>query len=427
VSGPVGEPNKIGFSCKMTIKREEEFAEMFAQAWRALSDNFYDPQYHGADWQSVRNKYVPLVGHTATREDLYALVSLMLGELNASHLGISGRLPNPDENTADLGLIFDDSYKGPGLKVLEVLKRGPADKRGINIKPGDIITQIDRVPLTPDVNISKLLNNRAGEGVLLTLETGPSTARVARKIEILATNRERISQLMYERWVSNNAEQVSKLSGGKVGYIHIPSMDDAGLDVFIRALYSDNFDKEAIVLDVRYNGGGFTHDQVLNYLSGKEHTYFRQRDGGEGLVLRNFDRKWTKPLTLLINNRSYSDAEIFPHAFRTAGLGKVVGQPTGGLVIGTGRTWLIDGSEFRIPRIGVYTNRGVNMDKEGVPPDVLVEVTPQDWVKGFDPQIAKAVEVVVADVANWKKSKAVAASASGAKPTPMPMEQAPNR
>ena len=181
---------------------------------------------------------------------------------------------------------------------------------------------------------------------------------------------------MYERWVEKNAKQVAELSKGKLGYIHIPSMDDAGLDQFVRALYSDNFDKEAIVLDVRFNGGGFTHDQVLNYLGAHEHTLFRQRDGGEGLVLRRTDRKWTKPLVLLINNRSYSDAEIFPNAFRALNLGKLVGQATGGHVIGTGGVQLIDGSMLRLPRIGVYTTSGVNMDKEGVMPDVAGGAAP---------------------------------------------------
>src|SRR6185437_9934448 len=120
----------------------------------------------------------------------------------------------------------------------------------------------------------------------------------------------RVHALMYERWVENNARRVTELSKGKLGYIHIPTMDDVGLDRFVRSLYSDNFDKEGIVLDVRFNGGGFTHDRVLNYLGGREHTLFRRRDGGEGLVLRADDRKWTKPLVLLINNQSYSDAEI---------------------------------------------------------------------------------------------------------------------
>src|SRR5262249_21136483 len=163
-------------------------------------------------------------------------------------------------------------------------------------------------------------------------------------------------------------------------------------------LYSDNFDKEAIVLDVRFNGGGFTHDQVLNYLSGRDHTLFRQRNGGEGGVLRSYDRKWTKPLVLLQNNRSYSDAEIFPNAFRTRGLGKVVGQPTAGFVSGRGSARRVDGSQFRIPRIGVFTTKGVNMDKEGVPPDVLIEPHPEQLAKGQDVQLDKAVEVLLADV-----------------------------
>ena len=407
------EPAKIPFQAKLTIHRDEEFAEMFAQAWRALSDNFYDPQYHGADWNAVKAKYTPMVAHCSTREDLYALVSLMLGELNASHLGISGKLSAPDESTADLGLLYDDTFAGPGLKIAEVLKGGPADKRGLNIKPGDVIAQIDRVPLTPQTNVSKLLNNRSGDSVSLTLESGPVGMRTARKVNIIAVPRDRISQLMYDRWVAKNAEEVSKQSNGKLGYVHIPSMDDAGLEVFMRSLYSDNFDKDGLIIDVRYNGGGFTHDQVINYLTGKEHTLFRQRDGGEGFVLRNFDRKYAKPVTVLINNRSYSDAEIFPHAFRASGLGKVVGQATGGLVIGTGSTRLVDGSQFRIPRIGVFTNKGENMDKVGVKPDFPVEITPDDWKNGVDSQLNKAVEVVGAEVAAKKKAN----TASGTKDT----------
>jgi tricorn protease len=399
-----GEPTKIPFTCKLSVKREEEFAEMFAQCWRILNDQFYDDKFHGADWKAIRTKYAPIVPHCANREDLYSLVSLMLGELNASHLGISGRLPTADEQTADLGLIFDQKYAGPGLKIVEVLKRGPADKRGLNLKAGDYILQIDRVDLTPAVNLSKLLNGKAGEGVQLTMKSDLK-ATESRKVEIIAAPRDKIAELMCDRWVEKNSEQVSKQSGGKLGYIHIPGMDEAGLEVFVRSLYSDNFDKEGIILDVRNNGGGFTHDQVLNYLSGKEHTRFVQRDGGEGGVLRNFDRKWTKPITLLINNRSYSDAEIFPHAFRTAGLGKIVGQSTGGLVIGTSSTRLIDGSTFRIPRIGVYRNGSVNMDKEGVPPDVAVAVNPEDWARGIDTQIAKAIEVLSKDVVAWKANQ----------------------
>ncbi len=412
-------PNTVGFTAKLTIRRDEEFLEMFDQSWRHLSDGFYDAKHHGVNWSNVREKYRALVPHVAMKEDLYSLVSLMLGELNASHLGISGFTRNPDEETADLGLLFDETYKGPGLKIAEVIKRGPADKRGISLKAGDIITAIDRTTVTDKTNLSQLLNAKSGENVMLEVAGNPADLKATRKLELQAANRAKVGQLLYERWTEKNAEAVAKAGGGKIGYIHIPSMDEAGLEQFVRSLYSDNFDKEAVVIDVRYNGGGFTHDQVLNYLGAKEHTVFRQRDGGEGLVMRNFDRKWTKPSAVLINNRSYSDAEIFPSAYRSLGYGKIVGQATGGLVIGTTATRLIDGSSFRLPRTGVFTSKGVNMEREGVTPDIAVDAAPEDLAKGFDAQLTKAVEVLKTDVAEWKKTRPPVAGTAGGGPPPV--------
>jgi len=321
-----------------------------------------------------------------------------------------------------LGLIFDDSYKGPGLKVSEILRNGPADRRGLSLKPGEIVLGVDNVELKPSVDVSKLLNDKVGEIVTLSVTGNPDDPRATRRLELQGVNRQEISKLMYERWVKKNADRVHEISKGKLGYIHIPSMDENGLDRFLRSLYSDCFDKDGIVLDVRYNGGGHTHEQVLSYLAGKEHTFFHQRDGGSGLVLNAQDRRWTKPLVLLVNNRSYSDAEIFPNAFRTLGLGKLVGQPTGGQVIGTRNVQLIDGTTFRTPRIGVTTLKGVNMDKEGVAPDVLVDISPDQLAKGQDPQLEKAVEVILQDVAVWKKTKgAVTGQANPAGPEAAPV------
>jgi tricorn protease len=420
----------VPFRAKMTIQRDKMFAEMFEQSWQALRDHFYDEKLHGTDWNLVKAKYRPLVQHVALKEDLYVLITLMLGELNASHLGIHGFLGSPEETTADLGLLYDETYRGPGLRVAEILKRGPADKRGLALKKGNYILSIDGVRLGENTNLSQQLNDKIGETVVLevadTPTPDPKNPKAVRKVEITATNRGTIHDLMYERWVENNAREVDRLSQGKIGYIHIPNMEDDGLDRFVRALYSDNFDKEAIVLDVRYNGGGFTHDQVLNYLGAKEHTYFQHRHGGQGLVLRAYDRKWTKPLVLLINNQSYSDAEIFPNAFRTLRLGKLVGQPTGGHVIGTTSTQLIDGSVLRLPQTGVFTVNRVNMEKEGVAPDILVEPHPDQLARGEDVQLAKAVEVVKRDVIAWKakrrdltKSGAGQTTATNNSPGPM--------
>ena len=410
-SGPSSEPLNVKFSAAISVRRDEEFAEMFAQSWRLIADGFYDPKFHGVDWSAVRTKYVELVPHVATREDLYALIHLMLGELNASHLGIGGRLPSADEATADLGLVFDETYRGPGLKIAEVLKGGPADKKGINLHPGEIVVAIDRTELTNAVNVSKLLNGTIGESVRLDVTVDPKDPKSRRKVEVVGVNRTKVSQIRYDRWVERNAEQVAKASNGKLGYVHIPSMDDDGLEAFVRSLYSDNFDKDGLVIDVRYNGGGFTHDAVLNYLSGKEHTIFKQRNGGEGGVFRNYDRKWAKPSLVLVNNRSVSDAEIFPQAFRTLGLGKVVGQPTGGQVIGTNEARLIDGSWFNLPRTGIYSVAGTNLEKQGVAPDILIEADPGDRLSTTDSQLAKALDVLRSDVASWQKAKAALAAA----------------
>jgi tricorn protease len=227
-------------------------------------------------------------------------------------------------------------------------------------------------------------------------------------VEVRAVRRAELTGLYYRRWVEQNRRKVEELSRGRLGYIHLRAMDFASLDEFVRALYTDHFDKDGLIIDVRYNGGGFTHDQVLAYLGGKEHTYFVTREGQYGTVLRSYDRKWTKPLVVLCNNRSFSDAEIFPNAVKELGLGKLVGLPTGGLVIGTINEQLIDGSFFRVPRLGVYTAQGVNMEKAGVVPDVIVEPHPDELIRGHDAQLIKAVEVLQEEVrAYWAKRKPV--------------------
>jgi tricorn protease len=395
---------RVSFNAKMKIDRQDEFVQMFDESWRKLQHRFYDPKLHGADWQAIRARYRPLVQHVTMHEDFYDLVSLMLGELNASHLGISGRGRTPDEQTADLGLLWDHTYPGPSLRIREILPGGPADRRGLNLKAGDYVTAIDGTELTDGINLSELLNDKVGETVTLTVTPDPMDPAKRRKVEVRAERRDRIGDLMYRRWVDQNARRVEELTKGRLGYIHIKAMDMPSLDEFVRTLYSDNFDKDAIILDVRYNGGGFTHDKVLAYLGGKEHTFFITREGAKGTVMRENDRRWAKPVILLCNNRSYSDAEIFPHAFRSLGLGKLVGMPTGGYVIGTTNETLIDGSQFRVPRTGVFTASGVNMEKVGVTPDVIVDLHPDEVAKNQDAQLDKAVEVLLKDVETWKKA-----------------------
>jgi tricorn protease len=415
----------IPFLARLTVRRDDQFAEIFEQSWRALSENFYDPAFHGVDWQEIRRRYRPILKHIALREDLYSLIYLMIGELNASHLGISGNLPSAEQTTAELGLIYDQHYQGPGLKIAEILKSGPADRRNLKLKVGDIVLAIDGTELNGKIDPAQLLNDKANETLTLTVTSKPNDPKDKRRVEIHATSRTQVSQLHYERWIENNARAVDKLSKGKLAYIHIPSMNEPGLDRFLRALYSDAYDKDGIVLDVRFNGGGYTHETILNYLLGKDHTKFSHRDGAQGFVLNSADRKWSRPLTLLINNRSYSDAEIFPSAFREYKLGKLVGQATGGHVIGTRDIRLIDGTTFRTPRIGVHTAKGINMEREGVMPDVVVEIHPDQLAKGEDPQLERAVSVLLQDVAEWRlrRGATVSPAVTQQPENPLPMRK----
>ncbi|HYV37033.1 MAG TPA: DPP IV N-terminal domain-containing protein, partial [Gemmataceae bacterium] len=187
----------VPFQAKMLVKRDEEFTEMFEQSWRALHENFYDTKFHGADWNAIREKYRPLVKHVALREDFYDLISLMMGELNASHLGIQAAAPAaPEQVTADLGVLFDDKFEGPGLRVAEILKRGPNDKRGLGLKAGDIIMSIDGVALTNDMDPAKALNDKVNETVVCEVKSYPESTFI-RKVELLAVGRQGIKTLMY--------------------------------------------------------------------------------------------------------------------------------------------------------------------------------------------------------------------------------------
>ncbi len=399
-SPPVAaEPGKMAFSAKLTVRRDEQFLEMFDQSCRLLSESFYDPKFGGLNWQAIRAKYRPLVKHVAMREDFFSLVNMMFGELNVSHVALQGMTrADSEEQTAELGLLFDPAYAGPGLRIREILKRGPADRRGVGLRPGEIVTAIDGKKIDAGTNLSQLLNGKVKEAVVLEVAVNQTNLSSKRRVEVEATNRQAIADLMYNRWVEQNAARVDQLSKGRLGYIHIKAMDEESLDRFVRALYGENFDKQGLVLDVRYNPGGFTHDQILNYLGGREHTIFRRRDGAQGLVMRSFDRKWTKPIVLLINNRSFSDAEILPSAFRVLGLGKLVGEATGGHVLGMTSTRLIDGSRLSLPQLGVVTNTGMNLEMTGVQPDIAVEMKPEQIAQGFDAQISRAVEVLDAEV-----------------------------
>jgi tricorn protease len=396
-----GKLTSHAFNARTSTDRLALRMQKYEEAWRTLDRLFYDGKFHGVDWKAVRDEFRPYAAAAASEEDYTDIVNWMYGRLNGSHLGYRGGPASSDvrEATATLGLIWDTSYAGPGLKVAEVFKGGPADREASKIKVGQYLMAINGTPVSLEQNISELLIDSAGKKVALLLADAPD-AEATRMIIRPASTRLNGS-LLYERFVKTAAEQTHKLSNDRIGYLHIKGMSNPSLERFEMELYSEANGKDAIVIDVRNNGGGSTTDMILAMLQVKEHAWTQAR----GSVTKGYpqDRRplyaFPKPIIVLCNEYSYSNAEIFSWSIQTLGRGKVVGQETFGAVISTGGYGLIDGSYVRTPFRGWYVyGSDINMENNGCPPDVVVEYQPGDTDKGIDRQLEKAVELLLEDI-----------------------------
>ncbi|GAB4330732.1 MAG: S41 family peptidase [Calditrichia bacterium] len=390
----------LSFSVRFKVNVREEQSQKFSEAWRTLNDNFYDPQFHGADWEKVYKKYAPVAQNCYTVRDFNTIVYMMLGELNASHLGI-GMPPGGEGVTSGmLGLRFDKNYSGPGLKISEVLPNGPADIEPEPARVGEILKSVNGVALNRNTNLWALLENQVDQPTEILLEGKKDGTTYRRSLVVRPVSPGKFVDLEYDRWRSEKAELVHRLSDGKLGYIHIRAMAEQSLDRFEMELYAEAHGKEGLIIDVRNNGGGWTADYLLNMLMIKNHAYTIPRDGGKGYPQgRRPLYAWTKPIVTMCNEWSFSNAEIFSHAVKTLKRGKVVGYPTGGFVISTGGISLIDGSSFRVPFRGWYVKgSGLNMENNGAVPDVIVKDQPGDAAKKKDRQLEKAVEVLLQEL-----------------------------
>ena len=394
---PAGSLGSVNFTARLIVDRVVELQHMFDEGWRLLKEQFYDEKMHGVDWDAMREKYRPLIEHVAAKEDFYALVSMMLGELNASHLGIGGPTVSGPE-TAYLGVWFDPEHLGPGVKISAVLKNSPADKDESRLNVGEFILAIDGVEVSNNEQIWDALADKAGRVVELLVNDKP-TKEGARTVKIKPINRGQWSNLLYEDWVEKRKRMVDEWSNGRIGYIHIQAMSQSELRKFEREFYAEVVGKkEALIIDVRFNGGGRIHDELLTIL--KRRLYALEQYRGTPPFTQPF-QVWQKPTVVLINEFSASDAEIFPKAFRDLGLGKLVGVPTYGGVIGTYNVTLIDGTTFfRVPVTGWRTLDGVNLENYGVKPDLLVEHSPEDNANENDLQLRAAVDLLLKELGN---------------------------
>ncbi len=390
-SGSITGRGSVGVSARMTVDVPEERRQMFNEAWRLLWDRFYDPDFHGVDWQAVREKYEPLAERAYTEEEFRLVVSEMIGELSASHLGIY-KYGGGGVNTGRLGIHHDERHDGPGILVRSVIEDSPAEREGI--APGDYILSVNGVEIGPSENYHCLLQDTVGEETILEV-AGSERGRGKREVRLKPLGGWQVRNLAYEEWVRDNRAKVDELSGGRLGYLHIRGMGVSNLFEFEEDLFAQGRAKDGLVIDIRGNGGGSVHDQILRFLDRRNYGYTMSRERPPSM---NPLELWAKPLSLLIDESCYSDAEIFPMGWKALELGPVVGVPTHGSVIGTNDLPLIDGTMFRVPGSGWFDLEGRNLENWGIEPDVYIETEPEDALRGLDRQLEKAIEVLMAEI-----------------------------
>jgi tricorn protease len=389
---------RITYTANLEIDRRALRAQVFNEGWRIMKNRFYDEKMHGANWNGMREMYSTLLPNIGGSEDLHTMMMMMIGHLNASHTGVNGG-PNPiTAATPPRYPGFEVAADASGYyKVGHIYKGGPADHDYLKIATGHFIVSLDGRPLKTTDNYWRALSVASGSKFHFLVNDKPVPDGAWTVTVTPATGGE-FSNLQYAKWVDDRRAMVDKLSNGSIGYLHIRAMDAPSLRQFQLDLAA-NRTKQALVIDQRFNGGGGIDQELLSILAGRKYQYTIGRDAGfEQPRPQNF----YGPMVVMQNERSASDAEMFPAGFKALGLGKVIGVPTMGAVIGTGSYTLLDNSTIRTPGSGVWTVTSQNMENFGVPPDVYVDNTPADFLQGRDVQIEKAVEVLKADLATRK-------------------------
>ena len=384
-------PRRVNFSARVEVDHRAERRQVFEESWRIMKHRFYAANMHGVDWQKMRQTYEPLLDFVGDQEEMHNVVSQMIGELNASHTGISAGARGREESGVQTRYPGFELQADPSgyYRVAHIYKNGPADKDYVKLSAGDYVLAIDGQDLKAGDNYWKAYTMAPGTKLEITVNSKPAKEG-AWKTKVTPVSGTQYATLQYEKWVADRRGMVDQLSGGALGYLHIRQMNEPALRKFERDL-AELHNKKALLIDQRFNPGGGIDQELLQILQQKQYQYTRVRDSVQ--VTRPL-RGFFGPMVVMENERSTSDAEVFPDGFRTLKLGKIVGVTTYGAVIGTGAYQLMDGSTIRTPGSGLWNISGTNLENYGVPPDVYVDNTPEDFVKGRDAQLEKAVEVL---------------------------------
>jgi tricorn protease len=390
----------LAVTAEMDVDFAKEKMTVFAQASTYLRDYFYDPTFHGVDWGAVGARFAPQIAGSRTPDETRRLLSLMVGELNASHLGVSA--PGSTQNTGGrLGMLFDrGEYERDGrLRITEIIDLGPAAITR-EITAGDYLVAIDGTPIGRESNLDELLAYKANRRVALTVKSGSSGA-TDREVIVRPVTMGVEKNLLYRQWVNERREYVAKASNGRLGYVHMADMSAGALEQLYVDLDSENHAREGVIVDVRNNSGGFVNAYAIDVFA---------RRGYMNMTVRNQpttpartmlgQRALDAPTILVTNQHSLSDAEDFTEGYRALKLGKVVGEPTAGWIIYTSNVTLIDGSSLRIPFIKITDAKGAVMEMNPRPVDVPVTRPIGEGLTGKDSQLDVAVRELLKQLGN---------------------------
>ena len=388
----------ISYSAEVRMDLAAEREYMLQHVYREEKNRFYVVDMHGVKWDEMVANYRRFLPHINNNYDFAEMLSELLGELNVSHTGGRYSAPNKAESTANLGLLFDLKYEGNGIKVSEVIEKGPFSNKNSKVEAGTIIEKIDGTEIGKDADYTSLLNGKTGKKVLVSLYNPQSKERWEEVVKPISNGS--FQTLLYNRWVKQRAEDVKRLSNGRLGYVHIKSMDDGSF----RTVYSDILGKynncEGIVIDTRFNGGGRLHEDVEVLFSGKK--YFTQVvRGSEACDMPS--RRWNKPSIMLQCEANYSNAHGTPWVYKHRGIGKLVGAPVPGTMTSVNWVRMQDPSMvFGIPVVGYQLPDGSYLENSQLEPDVYILNSPETIVKGEDTQLKTAVEELLKEIDNKK-------------------------
>ena len=388
----------IEFEAFFDYRPYGERAYIFDHVYQQVNDKFYVADLQGTDWKGYKEAYQRFLPHINNNYDFAEMLSELLGELNASHTGARYAGGGSALSTATLGVFYDESYSGTGLKIKEILDQSPFTQKKTDVKAGCIIEKVDGKTIEANADYFPLFEGKVGRKVILTVYDPATKKRFEETVKAISYGAQ--SELLYKRWVKRCAQKVEELSGGRIAYVHIKGMDSPSFRKMYSELLGRYRNKEAVIVDTRHNGGGWLHDDVVTLLSGKEYQRFVPR--GQYIGSDPFN-KWLKPSCMLACEDNYSNAHGTPYVYKTLGIGKLIGTPVAGTMTAVWWERQIDPSiVFGIPQVGCMDMQGKYLENQTLQPDILVYNEPGASLKGEDAQLKAAVDHLLKELSKKK-------------------------